>query len=288
MSNVVPINKFFQHQIGDPVKSNVVENNEAEKTGKTVGYKRPPGYNSWSQMKQRCNNPNSKSFSDYGGRGIGYDPEWAVFDKFIADMGSPPSAAYSLERIDPNGNYERKNCRWASKAEQARNRRTTQRVTYEGKDCSLAALAERHSIALPTLRARLEAGLTIESALREPIQRGGYRGAPQEQKRSQHDCWPSQLTEATRDSLETEYQKSFYARDRKESRPQFFLRYTDEMMLELGEYLSGAPPDEVDPAVKLRADKLAAARSDAATLLDRLRQEVRDGVRSSRHNWAFE
>ena len=70
-----------------------------------------PGYTSWYDMKQRCNNPDNKSYDRYGGLGITYCEHWSLFHHFIEDMGERPEGS-TLELINPNGNYELSNCRW--------------------------------------------------------------------------------------------------------------------------------------------------------------------------------
>ena len=84
--------------------------------------KRSPTYHSWSSMKTRCNNPNRSQWKDYGGAGISYCQEWDTFAKFLEDMGERPSGT-SLDRINPYGNYEPSNCRWATPQEQNLNTR---------------------------------------------------------------------------------------------------------------------------------------------------------------------
>lgn len=85
-------------------------------------------YQTWSDMKQRCYNPNNKAFKYYGERGIAVCDEWKnSFKQFMADMGERPSKEYSLDRVDNDKGYSKDNCRWATKKEQMNNKR--QRVS---------------------------------------------------------------------------------------------------------------------------------------------------------------
>lgn len=119
-------------------------------------------YRAWAHINQRCNNPEDRSYGRYGGRGIRVAPEWqADFATFLRDMGHAPSAAHTIERIDNDGNYEPGNCRWATRAEQARN---TSRVIRVGGQTLKEACADR-GVSYEAAQMRLRRGATLEQAL---------------------------------------------------------------------------------------------------------------------------
>ncbi len=79
-------------------------------------------YKAWQGMWTRCTNPRATSFKYYGAKGVLVCDRWRRFENFFEDMGERP-AGLSLDRIDPNGNYEPTNCRWATRSEQQKNKR---------------------------------------------------------------------------------------------------------------------------------------------------------------------
>ncbi len=95
------------------------------------GQTETPTYRSWQSMNSRCNNPRNPSYDTYGGRGITIHPPWRRFQDFFAYMGERPEGT-SLDRIDPNGNYEPGNVRWSSADEQLANRRCDPRFLIKG------------------------------------------------------------------------------------------------------------------------------------------------------------
>jgi hypothetical protein len=81
-------------------------------------------YRSWLNMLTRCRCPSKHNYKNYGGRGISVCERWQnSFENFFADMGPKPSPDHTIDRVDPNGNYEKSNCRWSTPSEQRRNQR---------------------------------------------------------------------------------------------------------------------------------------------------------------------
>ncbi len=114
-------------------------------------------FRSWSAMKSRCSNPNTKRFYDYGGRGIRVCERWNRFENFLADMGERPEGKTIDRYPDKNGNYEPGNCRWATPKEQIANQRPKSSRVLSGRAPSdvmwLANLGFRHSVIAPVFGA---------------------------------------------------------------------------------------------------------------------------------------
>jgi hypothetical protein len=126
--------------------------------GKTVkhGKSKTPEYITWARMKDRCLNEKSKSFGNYGGRGISVCEEWIdSFETFYSDMGVRPSKNHSIDRIDVNGNYEKNNCRWATIRQQSLNKRTNRYIEFNGAKKTLTEWAESIGITQSSMSERL-------------------------------------------------------------------------------------------------------------------------------------
>lgn len=135
------------------------------------GKKLHPLYGIWCGIKSRCENPNRKQFTRYGGAGINVCPRWrSDFWAFVADMGDRPSPDHSIDRIDNEGDYEPGNCRWATHIEQANNRRRTRMVVYRGHEMPLTdAVREAGSVIhYEAAWVRIRTGWAVERALETP------------------------------------------------------------------------------------------------------------------------
>jgi hypothetical protein len=85
-----------------------------------------PEYNSYTNARSRCNNPNNKDFADYGGRGVRF--LFDSFEQFLKELGRRPSKRYTVDRKNNDGNYEPGNIRWATIQQQISNKRPRQKV----------------------------------------------------------------------------------------------------------------------------------------------------------------
>jgi hypothetical protein len=128
-----------------------------------------PEYWIWDSMRRRCLNPQDASYPGYGGRGIGVCPSWAKsFEAFLADMGKRPSSSLTLERIDNDGNYEPGNCRWATRAEQSRNRRNNVFLEHNGRRMIAADWAKETGLSKSCIERRVRRGMSVAEALTRP------------------------------------------------------------------------------------------------------------------------
>jgi hypothetical protein len=111
--------------------SSLKRHKESQKFLPRHGMHGTPTYNTWVAMKSRCLNRNDKQYTEYGGRGIYICDRWLVFDNFLADMGVRKDDL-SLDRVNNNGPYAPENCRWATRKQQSRNRRSSNLWKVEG------------------------------------------------------------------------------------------------------------------------------------------------------------
>lgn len=134
----------------------------------THGYTGTRTFKSWESMKQRCFNPNSKDYANYGGRGITVCQQWInSFETFLADMGERPEGT-SLDRREPDGNYEPSNCRWADPTTQQRNTRVSKWLMVNGISKPLTEWARETGLYHSTLLRRMNAGWPPEKIVGQP------------------------------------------------------------------------------------------------------------------------
>ncbi len=135
----------------------------------THGLRSSKEYGVWWTMLHRCVDPKSKSYRNYGGRGIKVCERWRDFAAFYEDMGPRPSDQHSIERRENDGDYEADNCFWATKAEQVANKRNTHLITVNGETKHLAEWARLLEATPAAILYRLKRGWTPEQAVTEPI-----------------------------------------------------------------------------------------------------------------------
>lgn len=104
-----------------------------------------PTYKSWAEMKYRCGNPNRNAYKN-----VTYCKEWEDFRNFFRDMGERPKGT-SLDRINPHGNYEPSNCRWADAITQENNRTNNRKFEYNGEILTLPQIARKYNISRSNL-----------------------------------------------------------------------------------------------------------------------------------------
>lgn len=133
--------------------------------------KKPRLYRIWLHMKGRCRNPNHPAYHNYGGRGISVCEEWKEFENFRNwAMSNGYSDNLTIERINNNGDYHPRNCKWATRKEQANNSRWNHNITFQGQTKTMAEWAREVGINYQTLADRInKQGLEPEEALTKPI-----------------------------------------------------------------------------------------------------------------------
>lgn len=139
--------------------------------GQTANGTRSEEYEVWAQMRQRCANPASRHYANYGGRGIYVCAQWESFATFFADMGPRPSSKHSIDRIDNDGPYAPENCRWATRNEQGNNKRNNRRVTIGADEKTTTQWAELSGVPRRTISDRLDSGWEPQDAVYKTARR---------------------------------------------------------------------------------------------------------------------
>jgi hypothetical protein len=125
-----------------------------------------PTYVSWYNLLSRMKaKEGSRAWEYYGSRGVQISSRWLVFEEFLADMGDRPHGC-TLDRIDNNGDYNKQNCRWATRTEQ--NTRVNRILEHAGESHCMSEWAERTGISYGTIKGRLKRGWAVEDALTIP------------------------------------------------------------------------------------------------------------------------
>jgi len=142
------------------------------------GMSRSKVYQAWSDMKQRCLNPTTPRFKDYGERGLKLDPDWMDFVVFYNELGDPPTNNHSLERINNCLGYVSGNVCWATSKQQANNRRSNHQIEYMGETMNLTEWAERLGMPPHTLSTRIVTyKWTVKRAFETPVRKVYRTGA---------------------------------------------------------------------------------------------------------------
>lgn len=129
------------------------------------GHVKHPAYTSWRGMLERCSNPNHKDYHSYGGRGVTVCTEWLDFAVFWRDMGESWKAGLTIERRSNDGGYCKDNCRWATRDEQALNRRTNLAINIGGRTLIGREAAQAVGLKPSTFYRRRGLGWSLKEAL---------------------------------------------------------------------------------------------------------------------------
>lgn len=141
--------------------------------GKHHGYSQTAEYKIWKGVKGRCLNPNHSEWRNYGGRGLTMHPAWAArFLAFLAEVGPRPTPQHSIERENNSKGYVPGNVRWATRAEQAVNRRNNHLLTVGDRTQTISQWAEETGLTQGAIRMRLKRGMEpAESVKPDPVNR---------------------------------------------------------------------------------------------------------------------
>ena len=130
------------------------------------GLRNTPEYRVWKAMKNRCYNTKSESYANYGEQGITICDEWKDdFEAFYRDMGPKPTPEHSIDRRDNDKGYNKENCRWATRIEQASNKKNSVFYTYDGKSRTLTGWCRELGLDYDRTYKRIRRGAIFEEAI---------------------------------------------------------------------------------------------------------------------------
>lgn len=116
-------------------------------------------YRIWDDIRARTTRPSNTYYSNYGGRGVELCPEWHTFRPFMEwALANGYDDAKSIDRVDNDGPYAPSNCRWVTRREQDRNKRTNVWIDYNGERICQQDLAARLGVHYSTIYYRLKTG----------------------------------------------------------------------------------------------------------------------------------
>lgn len=142
-----------------------------------------PTYMAWAGARKRCFYPGDSHYDVYGGRGVTMCWGWNDFASFFKDMGFKPTSDHSLDRKNPDGHYScghcedclrmgwPANCRWATKEEQANNKRDSKFITMDGITLTIEQWSRRLGIGSGIVRWRIREGMSGVDALKKPVRK---------------------------------------------------------------------------------------------------------------------
>ena len=144
-------------------------------------------HNIWLTMRQRCEKPHCSGYHKYGAKGIRVCPEWSSFEAFRDwAFANGYEDDLTIDRVDPYGDYEPSNCRWATQKEQQNNRSNNVLLTYNGETHSIVEWSEITEMPIRILYDRYYRGWEIKRIFEQPIRKSPEKRCATYKK---NDCY---------------------------------------------------------------------------------------------------